>query len=105
MTASWSPCNRADTREWNDNPTRRAAAGGNLRGAEGMKLGGGAPEKAACVALSAACKARLASMGTSLEDDLAALQGGEAAGRARVALQYRIRKKQILAAAVVKYDV
>ena len=83
-------------------PEQWEAAGGN---AEGMKLGGGAPEKAACVALAAACKARLASMGTSLEDDEVALKSGEAAGRARVALMYRIRKKQILAAAAAKYDV
>ena len=94
-------------------PEQWDAAGGK---AEGLKLGGGAPEKAACRALADACEARLASMGTSLEEDLAALNnnnnnnvggggGGGVEGRARVALQYRIRKKQILAAAVAKYDV
>lgn len=44
-------------------------------------------------------------METSLEEDQARMKTGEVTGRERVALQYRIRKKQILAAAVAKYNV
>ena len=83
-------------------PEQWEAAGGTP---EGLKLGGGAPEKAASVALAAACKARLAAMGTTLEEDAAALESGSLVGRERTAVQYRLRKKQILAAAVAKYDV
>ena len=59
-------CMLATPEEW-------AAAGGTT---EGMKLGGGAPEKAACTALAAACKAKLGGMGTTLEEDREALNGG-----------------------------
>jgi len=83
-------------------PEQWTAAGGT---AAGLKLGGGAPERAAYVALAAACRAKLVTMGSSLAEDEAAAAGGAAAGRERVALQYRIRKKLILTAAVVKYDV
>ena len=87
-------CMLATPEEW-------AAAGGTT---EGMKLGGGAPEKAACTALAAACKAKLGSMGTTLEEDREALNGG-VSGRERIAIQYRARKKEILAACVDRYDV
>ena len=87
-------CMLATPEEW-------AAAGGN---AEGMKLGGGAPEKAACTALAAACRARLESMGTTLEEDREKLERG-ASGRERIAIQYRARKKEILRACVDRYDV
>ncbi|EEH59039.1 uncharacterized protein MICPUCDRAFT_46787 [Micromonas pusilla CCMP1545] len=83
-------------------PEDYAAAGGTV---DGMKLGGGAPEKAACVALAAACKARLGSMPTSAEDDEKALRAGAAVGRERTAIEYRLRKKKILQAAVARYDV
>lgn len=87
-------CMLATPEEW-------AAAGGTT---EGMKLGGGAPEKAACTALAAACKAKLGGMGTTLEEDREALNGG-VSGRERIAIQYRARKKEILAACVDRYDV
>ena len=74
-------------------------------GAEGLKLGGGAPEKAASEAIAAACEARLANMGTTAEEDEAALANGEATGRAFVATAYRLRKKRILKAAVERYRV
>ena len=83
-------------------PEDYAAAGGTV---DGMKLGGGAPEKAACVALAAACNARLGSMPTSAEDDEKALRAGAAVGRERTAIEYRLRKKKILQAAVARYDV
>jgi len=48
-------------------PEEWSAAGGT---AEGMKLGGGAPERAACAALAAACTARLGAMGRGLHSSL-----------------------------------
>ena len=71
---------------------------------DGFKLGGGAPEKKARAALSAACAARLESMGSSIAEDEALLKSGEAKDRARVAVEYRRGKKKILQMAVKKYS-
>ena len=71
---------------------------------DGFKLGGGAPEKKARAALSAACAARLESMGSSIAEDEALLKSGEAKDRARVAVEYRLGKKKILQMAVKKYS-
>jgi hypothetical protein len=44
-------------------------------------------------------------MPTSAEDDEKALRAGAAVGRERTAIEYRLRKKKILQAAVARYDV
>ena len=62
----------------------------------------GAPEKAACTAPAAACRARLESMGTTLRRT--GRSSSAARRRERIAIQYRARKKEIPGVAD-RYDV
>jgi len=64
------------------------------KGADGFKLGGGAPERRAADAIRAAVEARLAEYPTTIEQDEEALKS--ATGNARTAIAFRIRKKRIL---------
>lgn len=64
------------------------------KGADGFKLGGGAPERRAADAIRAAVEARLAEYPTTIEEDEEALKS--ATGKLRTAIAFRVRKKRIL---------